>query len=241
MHGPRPRRRHPGALSRDQTAAMVPSIIRLLLRCPACRTISPFGTARIPIRTLRRVHSTRPLRSPDVNPGQDGADTNTKGSKLRALVAFGIGIPLGWTIHHYTKDKNNATAARPHDFIRYRLVKRQDVSSTSSIFTLAPAGSSIIDVADASYERALLSIQFKQPQIQIARSYTLLPPLPEQDPLEMRFLIRKEPRGEMSGYIHRLALGAEVEVRGPDVECVLPADVGQVLFLAGGTGIAPSL
>lgn len=84
-------------------------------------------------------------------------------------------------------------------------------------------------------------MQFKQPQLQIARSYTLLPTEPGQDPAELRFLIKKEQNGEVSGYLHRLALGAEVEVRGPSAEYVLPEKVSKVVFLAGGTGIAPAL
>jgi hypothetical protein len=63
-------------------------------------------------------------------------------------------------------------------------------------------------------------------------------------------LIKREKGGEVSSYLHRLEAGAEVEVRGPNAEYVLPprngeAQQGQrvrkVIFLAGGTGIAPAL
>jgi hypothetical protein len=63
-------------------------------------------------------------------------------------------------------------------------------------------------------------------------------------------LIKREKGGEVSSYLHRLEAGAEVGVRGPNAEYVLPprngeAQQGQrvckVIFLAGGTGIAPAL
>ena len=57
----------------------------------------------------------------------------------------------------------------------------------------------------------------------------------------MRLLVRREPNGEMSNYLHRLPQGATIELRGPVVEYQLPTDIDELLFLAGGTGIAPAL
>ena len=92
-------------------------------------------------------------------------------------------------------------------------------------------------------QRAIQSVLFKQPQLQIARAYTLLPAEPGQPTDELRFLIKREKGGEVSSYLHRLVAGAEVEVRGPNAEYILPTAerVGKVVFLAGGTGIAPAL
>ena len=84
-------------------------------------------------------------------------------------------------------------------------------------------------------------MQFKQPQLQIARSYTLLPPVPGTEEDELHFLIRRERNGEVSGYLHRLPLDAEVDLRGLSAEYELPENVDRVVFLAGGTGIAPAL
>jgi ferredoxin-NADP reductase len=43
--------------------------------------------------------------------------------------------------------------------------------------------------------------------------------------------------------LHRLEASAEVEVRRPNAEYILPTAerVGKVVFLAGGTGVAPAL
>jgi homoaconitate hydratase len=87
---------------------------------------------------------------------------------------------------------------------------------------------------------------FKQPQLQIGRDYTPLPPLDEGPNNEhrdesLRFLIRKDPHGEVSRYLHGLPLGAEIEIRGPQIECQISSDAQDILFIAGGTGIAPAL
>lgn len=68
-------------------------------------------------------------------------------------------------------------------------------------------------------------------------------PPPEQDPAaeDIRLLIRAKAKGEVSPYLHSLPLGAAVELRGPKIECALPAGVRNVVFLAGGTGIAPAM
>ncbi|EDN09690.1 conserved hypothetical protein [Histoplasma mississippiense (nom. inval.)] len=55
------------------------------------------------------------------------------------------------------------------------------------------------------------------------------------------FLIRKDPYGEVSGYLHGLPVGAKLDLRGPRLDYILPADVQEILFIAGGTGIATGL
>lgn len=84
-------------------------------------------------------------------------------------------------------------------------------------------------------------MQIKQPQLQIARSYTPLPPSDDSDDNDLRFLIRRDPHGEVSGYLHKLPLDATLDLRGPQIEYEIPEGVEEVLFLAGGTGIAPAL
>ena len=131
-------------------------------------------------------------------------------------------------------------------FVPYTLEDAVLVSSTSSIFTLVPKATD----GDPSkvhhpHQHGVWSVEIKQPQLQIAREYT---PLPSSDGAKERFgsdalqfLIRKEIRGEVSGWIHNLPIGAEVSIRGPRSQYALPEDVDEVLFLAGGTGIAPAL
>jgi hypothetical protein len=163
-------------------------------------------------------------------------------------VAIGAGVAFGYSVYkHKAKTATAAAggAAGEDGFVKYRLAGREDVSATCAIFTLRPGvGGRGIELKGKDGDgngRAIQSVLFKQPQLQIARAYTLLPAEAGQADNELRFLIRKEKGGEVSSYLHRLETGAEVEVRGPNAEYVLPEKVGKVVFLAGGTGIAPAL
>lgn len=136
-------------------------------------------------------------------------------------------------------------------FHPFEIVSKQSVSSTCSIFTLRSHTSPYRNLYRDAWEKGVWSVQIKQPQLQIARSYTPLPPPPPPpdgvsdegggDSTELRFLIRREPHGEVSGYLHNLPIGAVVHVRGLNLEYEVPSDVDEVLFIAGGTGIAPAL
>ena len=172
---------------------------------------------------------------------RDGHGSKGRGP-IRPITLFAICIPLGYALNWILKQQNEAHEGPTADgFVKYALAKKEEVSTTGSIFTLKPATSSPIDTNDPSLARAITSIQFKQPQLQIARNYTLLPPKEGEDSSELRFFIRRERNGEVSGYLHRLPVGAEVEVRGVFTGYELPSDVGSVVFLAGGTGIAPAM
>ncbi|MCJ1277006.1 mitochondrial Homoaconitase [Puttea exsequens] len=80
-----------------------------------------------------------------------------------------------------------------------------------------------------------------QPDLQIARAYTPLPPLDNSEPEQLRLLVRQEPQGEVSTMLHKISRGTFVHMRGPHVGYEIPEDVDEILFIAGGTGIAPAL
>ena len=137
----------------------------------------------------------------------------------------------------------------PLDEKRFRsflLESKEPISSTSSIFNLVPSSASgPPGFYERQFRQGVWSVQVKQPQLQIARAYTPLPPLyVEQgnpNPHVLRFLIRHDPKGEVSSYLHRLSPGSKIELRGPQIEYELPKNVEEVVFIAGGTGIAPAL
>ena len=146
----------------------------------------------------------------------------------------------------YWPNRDGQIGLRPSTFTPLTLVSKEPVSSTSSIFTFRHEPSASIPWPHG----VIWSVQIKQPQLQIGRSYTPLPPrttneLSEREDenslKEIRLLIRREPFGEVSSYLHRLPVGTPVELRGPHVEYRLPPGAHRVLFLAGGTGIAPAL
>lgn len=105
-------------------------------------------------------------------------------------------------------------------------------------------------VVEAAWSYGLWFVEIKQPQLQVARDYTPLP-APSRDGEQvdldkgyLRFLIRRMDGGEVSTYLGRLRAGDTVELRGPHLGFDVRARLGgadRVVFLAGGTGIAPAL
>ncbi|KAI4126338.1 MAG: hypothetical protein LQ347_005015 [Umbilicaria vellea] len=166
------------------------------------------------------------------------------------LVTFASGFGSA-VIYKLLTEPVSDSPLNPQTFAPYTLVSREQVSSTGSIFTLRPSRSSALTDRAETYQYAwkngIWSVEVRQPQLQIARAYTPLPPSQlvaksaEDDGTGLRFFIRRDPKGEVSGYLHKLPEGATIDLRGPHLEYKIPNDVGEVLFLAGGTGIAPAL
>lgn len=159
----------------------------------------------------------------------------------------------GGTVYYLTTPPSQDKVLNQDTFVPYTITSREAISSSSFIFAVAPQhpnphpsyltlGSS----EPAKWRYPLWSVEFKQPEVQIARNYTPLPPL-EGELLEdgsLRFYVRSIPGGEMSNYLGRLTVGREVWLRGThpgfDVETRLGSQ-NNVVFLAGGTGVAPAM
>ncbi|PBP24888.1 homoaconitase LysF [Diplocarpon rosae] len=172
-----------------------------------------------------------------------------RSNKLRILLSLAVLTALATAIV-LIADPNNKEVKKIFDaprFTPFTIVKREEVSPTSIILTLRPQTlvnrprKLLDDPYQACREKGTWSVEFKQPDLQIARSYTPLPPKKGDPKGDLRFLIRREHKGEVSGYLHTLGEGSQVQLRGPHEEFSLPESVQDVLFLAGGTGIAPAL
>jgi hypothetical protein len=145
---------------------------------------------------------------------------------------------------HLSSTELDDQILNPYTFIPYTIVSKEAVSSSSSIFTLQPNrhNETSSQTIKEIWRSGVWSVQAKQPQLQIARSYTPLPTTSDdQYEDELRILIRREEGGEVSNYLHNLPPNAIVDLRGPHLELDIPDNVKEVLFLAGGTGIAPAL
>jgi homoaconitate hydratase len=158
--------------------------------------------------------------------------------------AFGVLVGgLGFAAYVHFSNKQSRDA-----FIPYKLVEKVPVSSTASVFVLeAPDNSHNSQNPDKyreAWQKGIWNVHFKQPQLQIVRPYT---PVPFQDTSSkdgvsrLRFLIRNDVQGEVSSYLHRLPTGSVIELRGPNLEYEISPNAKQIVFFAGGTGIAPAL
>ncbi|KAM3073378.1 mitochondrial peripheral inner membrane protein [Clarireedia jacksonii] len=181
------------------------------------------------------IHSSRPRHTRhddfksnpkrDVSPAEDTEEAKKRRREEDIAI---IALTLYLASSDSPSDKKNQVFDAPR-FKPFVIVSREDVSSTNS------------DPYAEYWRKGLWSVEFKQPFLQIARSYTPLPPTENSANGDLRFLIRKEPTGEMSNYLFGLPANGEVEVRGPHSEFDMPQNVQNVVFLAGGTGIAPAL
>lgn len=152
-----------------------------------------------------------------------------------------------------SREVNRNTTLNPVTFAHYELKSKETVSQTSSVFILHPVRSGKnYELYDIAWRAGIWSVMFKQPQLQIGRDYTPLPPTDlrqteagggsvQNEDESLRFLIRRDPKGEVSRYLHALKLGSDIEIRGPHIECEIDPAVQEILFIAGGTGIAPAL
>ncbi|KAI0112617.1 hypothetical protein F4776DRAFT_343514 [Hypoxylon sp. NC0597] len=158
-----------------------------------------------------------------------------------------------------SNDDPKSAVINKTSFSPFTITAKEQVSPTAFVLSVRPgdalqAGRSGGPLREA-WDHGLWSVEVKQPQLQIARHYTPLPPPPPpaassnenanaNEDEELRFLIRRLDGGEMSTYLSKLRVGEQVWLRGPhlgfDVERRLGA-AENVVFVAGGTGIAPAL
>ncbi|KAI1469713.1 uncharacterized protein F4812DRAFT_457115 [Daldinia caldariorum] len=197
-------------------------------------------------------------------------------SNWRPWILFNLaGLAGAFLVAAVLKSKNaQGGAMNMTSFSPFTITSKEQVSPTVFVLSVRAdqgggsgggGGGSKSLLLQRAWDHGLWSVEVKQPQLQIARHYTPLPPLAgeavargsggagsgegeagrEGQGEELRFLIRKVDGGEMSTYLSKLQVGEKVWLRGPhlgfDVERRL-GDVGRhVVFLAGGTGIAPAL
>ena len=213
-----------------------------IVRRPARSTSIAFST----FHPKRREESRTEQQQIDPEDTHVSKSNGPRFAPIRPITLFAICIPLGYSLKWIFQPEHETENGVTSDgFVKYTLTSKEDISSTCSIFILQPATPSPINTLDPSLKHTITSVQIKQPQLQICRNYTLLPRTDSQDPNELRFLIRRERNGEVSGYLHRLPLGADIEVRGVFPEYQFDEETSdnglKVVFLAGGTGIAPAM
>ncbi|KAK0626502.1 Sucrase/ferredoxin-like-domain-containing protein [Immersiella caudata] len=199
---------------------------------------------------------------------QDGTIRSSEGKSdivntrrfLLALGAFGL---VSLFYGRYAPDTRSRLDEKR--FVPFVITHKEKVSNSAFILTVAPRGfkeqededsgtdrpsHQNRDLLERAWNHGLWSVEIKQPQIQVSRDYTPLPPASsevedtELRHSKLRFLIRKIDGGEVSTYLSRLQVGDTVELRGPHLGFDVRARLGtadSLVFLAGGTGIAPAL
>ncbi|RYP09957.1 hypothetical protein DL765_008271 [Monosporascus sp. GIB2] len=203
------------------------------------------------------------------NPGDGNGARSSKRPLLLFLGGSGLCLLIGLSLFGLTGSGSDGDIIHKSTFSAFTIISREQVSPTAFILTVRAAGSGSErgggGAAAAAHQQhsariwqawdyGLWSVEIKQPQLQIARKYTPLPPpITAATGLgaegtsgdeELRFLIRRMDGGEMSNYLSQLDVGDCVWLRGPHLGFDVARRLGgadRVVFLAGGTGVAPAL
>lgn len=196
---------------------------------------------------------------------------STRKAPFKALVggvALIAGVYFAWPRQGVDIDLSLVQRMSAETFSTCRLLSREDGFGGNSIFQINLHPDVALHIPTISKNGQcdlpdyIWSVRIKQPLMQIERDYTPLPPLPGKKDEPVRFWIKNEPDGLMSNWLfsliplHRYILparsdanapgdlgreGTKIEVRGPFQSCAIPDSIKQVVFFAGGTGIAPGL
>ena len=195
-------------------------------------------------------NTTRPSTHPHKGPREPSAkDTNAEAAKKKRirigpgkLILFSVAAWLSYKVYKWQTNPARSIILNPRFFTPFILVSRETVSSSSATLNLlsVPEGQNTENVSEA-WRKGVWSVEVMQPELQISRSYTPLPPIEGTKPEQVRLFVRHEPQGEVSTFLHTINRGTIVNLRGPKIEYEIPEDVDEILFLAGGTGIAPAL
>ncbi|KAI1753246.1 hypothetical protein F4782DRAFT_497306 [Xylaria castorea] len=280
------------------------------------RINSPLSRTFYSSRVLTRATPSKSESTPSV-PAQRSTPAQTRNARPQGpqwtILAL-IFVASAGTTYLYRRQ-----SASPDDdvintstFTAFTITEREQVSPTAFIITIRPSAWVDPEGVDSgrvegepvgflsnriqeAWRHGLWSVEIKQPQLQIARHYTPLPPFPtpassssvgesnspgdgdatglqvtrkkgsgpvheeQEEQTDLRILIRRMDSGEMSNYLSRQRVGDTVWLRGPHLGFDIPRRLGDssghdsstevvhagsqrgVVFLAGGTGIAPAL
>lgn len=215
-------------------------------RLPQIYTITPWTYARSHhIRTFKAAsHSYPDSGHSSSKQAQYTANKQARAFPLVIVVSLLLGSSIYYLATPSCKTLNATT------FVPYTITSRDAISPTSFILTVVPQTPNpsppYLSPASSAWRHNLWSVEFKQPEVQIARHYTPLPPLDGDTPVDgrLRFYLRAVDGGEMSNYLRRLSVGSDVWLRGPHPGFDIARRLGErkhVVFLAGGTGVVPGM
>ncbi|KAG6169067.1 hypothetical protein E4U11_004747 [Claviceps purpurea] len=219
---------------------------------PLLRT---FGIgARHHISRAHRIYNHRRFIHGDTTAHNDRiSSSNAHHKQARVLPSVAIALAILGTASYFLAPSSRSSTLNDSTFVPYTITACDAISPSSVLFTITPPhqhGASplpyLAPQASTQWKHPLWSVEFKQPEVQIARHYTPLPPHHDEDPRngKLRFYVRAVDGGEMSNYLRRLRVGNEVYLRGPHPGFDVLGRLGackNVVFLAGGTGVVPGM
>lgn len=239
------------------------SILRACARSAAgSRAFVQTPAMRFPLANMAQVR----LQSSSSGPAAGAAFKTGPKRKIdnttKYLLIGGVFFMLMGTLPAMKNNKQYQKALNPDKFLSYTIDTKERASPDSFIMTLRPeefdasvpipyleepTDASKPATSSGAWRFPLWSVEVKQPEIQIVREYTPLPPSSSAEAKAgiLRLLVRVLPDGEVSRFLDRKLPASQVELRGPYPTLLFtsPPDRAddEIVFIAGGSSIAPAL
>lgn len=153
------------------------------------------------------------------------------GRKLFTLLAITGGV--GYALISTPTPKNT--------FHPFTVVSKEQLTPSTYILTLRlPKNFPSLPYSSNKF----VSLEVKDPSMQISRFYTPLPAEPGTETAGerlVRLYFRRYERGPISGLLGRSGEDSQIEIRGPKTDAVMPQDAERILAIVGGTGVTTAL
>lgn len=176
-------------------------------------------------------------------PTEPTKGSNTSQLKMKKYLPYMFAIFGGawalYTAYYFTKEDKPKDFLNPDEFIPFFISNKVDIDEDHYLIELTPKYTEwmkdqqkIDNIWNGS---RMWSVEIKQPQIMVVRSYTPLPLTiinqgPGKEPLiniqtdqisdlgKLVFYIKKYDQGEVARWIYKKPLGSELELRGPFID-----------------------
>ncbi|CAI4064597.1 hypothetical protein SUVZ_08G0820 [Saccharomyces uvarum] len=148
------------------------------------------------------------------------------------LTTGAIGCYLGYS---FFKDKESNSELSPSHFVKYAISHKQDIDSSHFLLELTPLIKQNVNIWSLMTAENLWSVEVKQPEVMVVRSYTPLPLqfnaaskeleiLKDGDNADgkLSFYIKKYENGEVARWLYQLPKDHVIEMRGPFVDYEFP-------------------
>ncbi|KAJ9075259.1 hypothetical protein DSO57_1037816 [Entomophthora muscae] len=190
-----------------------------------------------------RVYSTK---EPGLKEKVLGVSNRQYRNILTASGTFGVGFALFYFLSPLFDDDR----LNPEDFIKVKLVSKKQLTPETTLYRFQYSDSS--SLAQESNFPVISHVHVKDHTMQIMRPYTTIPVMSETlvDEKDITGLtnrsptidlaVKKYPQGPMSNFLSQIAIGGEIEMRGPyQTWSYIPNQYRLLTMIAAGTGIAP--
>ncbi|EIM88640.1 uncharacterized protein STEHIDRAFT_167787 [Stereum hirsutum FP-91666 SS1] len=202
-----------------------------LLRCGRSRTTNLYARAshvprlrRLSTPTSEKATSQQTSRAPTV-------------LTLTAVTGV-VAAYFLWPSKSRSAPTSSGTPISASHFTPVTLTATESAGPNAKIIVLNIPRTSLPRSSDATLLNPIWSIFIKDDDIQVERPYTPLEGIDENG--NMRFWIKKYPRGEVGKWLHSKRVGDTVEIRGPLTTFRhLRETFDEVVMISGGTGFSP--